>query len=79
MKQAKLNHSMRMSLITSGLGLRQISQDRMEMGEVERITVTASPTALDTNYALVGTGHLLDTKVAQIVIDIADACDKIRD
>jgi hypothetical protein len=48
-------------------------------GEVERITVTASPTALDTNYALVGTGHLLDTKVAQIVIDIADACDKIRD
>jgi hypothetical protein len=47
-------------------------------GEVERITVSAIPTALDTSYSLVGTGHLLDTKIAQIVIDIADACEKIR-
>lgn len=47
-------------------------------GEVERITVTARPTALDTTYSLVGTGHLLDTKIAQIVVDIADACYKIR-
>ena len=45
---------------------------------MERITVTARPTALDTNYSLVGAGHLLDTKIAQIVIDIAEACDKIR-
>jgi hypothetical protein len=47
-------------------------------GEVERITVTANPTALDTTYSLVGTGHLLNTEIAQIVVDIADACDKIR-
>jgi hypothetical protein len=47
-------------------------------GEVERITVTANPTSLDTTYSLVGTGHLLNTKIAQIVIDIAEACDKIR-
>ena len=47
-------------------------------GEVERITVTATPSALDTTYSLVGTSHLLDTRVAQIVVDIAEACDKIR-
>jgi hypothetical protein len=47
-------------------------------GEVERIKVTAQPTPLDDTYCLTGTGHLLDTKIAQIVIDILEACIKIR-
>ena len=47
-------------------------------GEVERIKVTARPTHLDTTYWLTGTGHLLDTKIAQIVLDIFEACSKIR-
>jgi hypothetical protein len=46
--------------------------------EVERITVNARPTALDTTYSLVGTSHLLGTSIAQIVVDIAEACDRIR-
>jgi hypothetical protein len=46
--------------------------------EVERIRVTAHPTLLDNTYCLTGTGHLLDTKIAQILCDIFDACLKIR-
>lgn len=46
--------------------------------EVERIKVTASPTSLDNNYNLIGCDHLLDTKIAQIVDDIFNACLKIR-
>ena len=47
-------------------------------GEVERIKVSATPTVLDENYSLVGVGHLFDTQVAQIVLDIFNACLKIR-
>ena len=47
-------------------------------GEVERIKVTAQPTSLDDTFHLSGTGHSLDTKVAQIVLDIFEACLKIR-
>lgn len=47
-------------------------------GEVERIKVTAQPTALDNTFSLVGCTHLLDTKVAQVVMDIYEACLKIR-
>lgn len=46
--------------------------------EVERIKVSAQPSSLDNTYSLVGCGHLLDTKVAQIVIDIFEGCSKIR-
>ncbi len=46
--------------------------------ERERIKVTARPTKLDNTYFLTGTSHLLDTKIAQIVCDIFDACVKIR-
>ena len=46
--------------------------------EVERIKVTARPTKLDNTYCLIGTSHLLGTKIAQIVCDIFDACAKIR-
>jgi len=46
--------------------------------EVERIKVTAQPTLLDNTFKLTGTDHLLDTKIAQIVVDIFDACLKIR-
>ncbi len=46
--------------------------------EVERIKVSARPTSLDNTYTLNGCGHLIDTKVAQIVLDIFEACLKIR-
>jgi hypothetical protein len=46
--------------------------------EVERIKVSAQPTILDNTYSLNGCGHLIDTKVAQIVLDIFEACLKIR-
>jgi len=47
-------------------------------GEVERIEVSATPTPLDTTFSLVGCTHLLDTKVAQVVLDIFEACLKIQ-
>lgn len=47
-------------------------------GEVERIKVTARPTLLDNTYSLTGCAHLIDTKVAQVVIDIFEGCMKIR-
>ncbi|MBP6430171.1 MAG: hypothetical protein KA319_00205 [Ferruginibacter sp.] len=46
--------------------------------EVERITASAKPSILDTTYSLVGTNHLLETSIAQMVIDIFEACLKIR-
>jgi hypothetical protein len=46
--------------------------------EVERIKVSARPTRLATTFQLTGTAHLLDTKIAQIVVDIFAACIKIR-
>lgn len=48
-------------------------------GEVERILVKASPKNwTDDNYKLVGKNHLIETQVAQVVIDIFNACEKIR-
>jgi hypothetical protein len=47
-------------------------------GEVERIKVSAQPSVLDNTFSLVGSTHLLDTQVAQIVIDILEACMKLR-
>ena len=47
-------------------------------GEVERIKVTAQRTYLDNTFSLIGCTHLLDTKVAQVVMDIYEACMKIR-
>lgn len=47
--------------------------------ELERIIVNASPQNWETdNYQLIGKSHLLETKVAQIVLDIFSACEKIR-
>ena len=46
--------------------------------EVERIKVSAQPSVLTDTFSLVGCGHLLDTKIAQIVIDIVDGCFRIR-
>jgi hypothetical protein len=48
-------------------------------GEAERIKVTAQPTALETTYRLTGTYHLIDTEVAQLILDIFEACMKIRE
>ena len=42
-------------------------------GEVERIEISVKPSELD-NYQLKGTTHLIDTAVAQLVIDIYTAC-----
>ncbi len=48
-------------------------------GEVERIIIKASPKNwLDDNYKLVGKNHLMETQVAQVVIDVFSACEKIR-
>ena len=48
-------------------------------GEVERILVKASPKNwTDDNYKLIGKNHLMETQVAQVVIDIFKACEKIR-
>lgn len=47
-------------------------------GEAERITVSAHASPLDTTFQLTGTRHLIDTSIAQIVIDIFEACEKIR-
>lgn len=48
-------------------------------GEVERIVIKASPKNwLEDNYKLIGWNHLLHTQVAQVVIDIFNACEKIR-
>jgi hypothetical protein len=48
-------------------------------GEVERILVEAYPKNwFEDNYKLVGKNHLMETQVAQVVIDIFKACEKIR-
>ncbi|MBO6514965.1 MAG: hypothetical protein JJ975_00255 [Bacteroidia bacterium] len=48
-------------------------------GEVERIRVDAAPKdRLQNSYVLTGVSHLLETGVAQTVIDIFNACEKIR-
>ena len=47
--------------------------------EVERIIIEASPKKWhEDNYKLIGRNHLMDTQVAQVVIDIYNACEKIR-
>jgi hypothetical protein len=46
--------------------------------EVERIQVSAEPSSIDNTYSLIGVRHLLDTGVAQMVIDIFEGCSKIR-
>lgn len=45
--------------------------------EVERISISAQPTSLD-SYSLEGCKHLIDTRVAQMVIDIFEGCSKIK-
>ena len=48
-------------------------------GEVERILVKAAPFDWnDDNYLLIGRNHLIETQVAQVVLDIINACEKIR-
>ena len=46
--------------------------------ELERIIVTAWPDPISNTYYITGTNHLYDTKIAQIVCDIFEACLKIR-
>jgi hypothetical protein len=46
-------------------------------GEEERITLITKPTQLD-SYTITATKHRVDTAVAQIVLDIYEACFKIR-
>jgi hypothetical protein len=50
-----------------------------KQGEVERIIVKASPIDWNgDNYKLVGKNHLVETQVAQVVLDIFSACERIR-
>ena len=46
-------------------------------GEAERIKISCYPTSLET-YSLVGIRHLVDTQVAQMVIDIFEGSSKIK-
>lgn len=47
--------------------------------EVERIIVEASPKNwTDDSYKLIGRDHLIETRIAQLIIDIFKACEKIR-
>ncbi len=46
--------------------------------EKERIRVSAEPTLLENTYSLTGCSHLNDTRIAQITLDIYNACIKIR-
>lgn len=47
--------------------------------EVERITVKASPKDWNEDgYKIIGNSHLLETQVAQKVLDIYSACERIR-
>lgn len=47
-------------------------------GEAERINVRAQASPLETSYYLIAQKHLIDTNLAQAVIDIFNACMKIR-
>ncbi|MGN6492869.1 MAG: hypothetical protein ACTHLE_12795 [Agriterribacter sp.] len=47
-------------------------------GEAERINVRAQPGRLETGYYLIGQEQLIDTELAQLVLDIFNACIKIR-
>jgi len=47
--------------------------------EVERILINAGPfDNLKTRYKLIGKSHLIDTEVAEVVVEIFNACEKIR-
>ncbi len=49
------------------------------ISEAERIIVKGSPKEWHkTNYKIVGESHLLETHVSQTVLDIFNACEKIR-
>lgn len=47
-------------------------------GEAERINVRTQASPLETNYYLVAQKHLIDTDLAQAIIDMFEACMKIR-
>ncbi|WP_343303795.1 hypothetical protein AAHN97_19710 [Chitinophaga niabensis] len=46
--------------------------------EIERIRVSAEPSPQDNTYSLAGCSHLVETRIAQITLDIYKACVKIR-
>lgn len=47
--------------------------------EAERIIVESSPKNwIEDNYKITGEEHLLDTQIAQLVLDVFNACEKIR-
>lgn len=50
-----------------------------EQGEVDKIIVKATPVDwTEDTYKLIGENHLVETKFAQVVVDIYNACEKIR-
>lgn len=61
------------------LSLKTDMEREYGQGEVERILVKATPKNWNhDNYKLIGKNHLIETQVAQVVIDIFNACEKIR-
>ncbi|MBI3259510.1 MAG: hypothetical protein HYZ54_08575 [Ignavibacteriae bacterium] len=75
--KAKTQHSFRVDYVH--LTLTTDMDRKYGQGEVERITVKASPFDWsEVRYKLVGTNHLMETQIAQLVIDISKACEKIR-
>ena len=48
-------------------------------GEVERFTVKSTPKDWDNaRHYIIGTAHLMDTDIAQLILDINKDCQKIR-
>ena len=60
------------------LRLESDSKNPYGEGEAERINVRAQASRLETSYYLIGQEQLIDTELAQVVIDIFNACMKIR-
>ncbi len=48
-------------------------------GEVERFNVKSSPREWEKDrHYIIGTAHLIDTDIAQLILDINNDCEKIR-
>ncbi|SIO52725.1 hypothetical protein [Chitinophaga niabensis] len=76
LSKAKTRHSFEADYIS--LHLSTDTTKEYGSHEKERIRVSAEPNPPDSTYSLTGCSHLTDTRIAQITLDIYDACVKIR-
>ncbi|MEP0266852.1 hypothetical protein [Dokdonia sp.] len=75
--KAKTQRSFKTDYIS--ISLRTDLKTKYGQKEVERIIVETSPFDLNKDsYKLTGTAHLIETGIAQIVLDIFHACLKIK-